>query len=100
MLDLSRLHQSQRFPSGGSPIQRTADELLQFGQIPISADRGQWSVFVMQDGRAHLVPVRVGRMNEKRAQIVEGLKAGASVILHPSEKIDDGVAVRLRAGVS
>jgi len=72
-------------------------------QVPISAlfrDRGQWSVFVMQDGRAHLVPVRVGRMNDERAQIVEGLKAGASVILHPSEKIDDGVAVRLRAGVS
>lgn len=54
----------------------------------------------MQDGRAQLVPVRVGRMNDERAQIVEGLKAGASVILHPSEKIDDGVAVRLRAGVS
>ena len=72
-------------------------------QVPISAlfrDKGQWSVFVMQDGRAQLVPVRVGRMNDERAQIVEGLKAGASVILHPSEKIDDGVAVRLRAGVS
>ena len=72
-------------------------------QVPISAlfrDKGHWSVFVMQDGRAQLVPVRVGRMNDERAQIVEGLKAGASVILHPSEKIDDGVAVRLRAGVS
>ena len=68
-------------------------------QVPISAlfrDRGQWSVFVMRDGTAYLVPVKVGRMNDERVQILEGLRAGASVILHPSEKIDDGTAVRVR----
>ena len=68
-------------------------------QVPISAlfrDKGQWSVFVMRDGKAILVPVRVGRMNDERAQILEGLEAGMSVILHPSEKIDDGTSVRLR----
>jgi len=68
-------------------------------QVPISAlfrDKGQWSVFVMRDGKTDLVPVKVGRMNDERAQIVEGLDAGLSVILHPSEKIDDGTSVRLR----
>jgi len=35
-------------------------------------------------------------MNDERAQILEGLRAGAAVILHPSEKIDDGTAVRVR----
>jgi predicted ABC-type transport system involved in lysophospholipase L1 biosynthesis ATPase subunit len=48
-------------------------------EAPISAlfrNKGQWSVFVMHDGDAKLVPVRIGRMNDERAQILEGLKAG------------------------
>lgn len=68
-------------------------------QVPISAlfrDRGIWSVFIMRDDKARLVPVKVGRMNDERAQILEGLETGASVILHPSEKIEDGTSVSLR----
>lgn len=68
-------------------------------QVPISAlfrDSGIWSVFEMDAGKARLVPVKVGRMNDEHAQIVEGLEVGASVILHPSEKIDDGTKVSLR----
>jgi HlyD family secretion protein len=68
-------------------------------QVPISAlfrDKGQWSVFVMRNGRAVLVPVKVGRMNDEHAQIVEGIDSGASVILHPSEKIEEGTSVSLR----
>lgn len=68
-------------------------------QVPISAlfrDSGIWSVFEIDAGKARLVPVKVGRMNDEHAQILEGLEAGASVILHPSEKIDDGTKVSLR----
>lgn len=68
-------------------------------QVPISAlfrDKGQWSVFTMQGSEAHLVPVTVGRMNDENAQILKGLEAGTAVILHPSEKIEDGRRVRLR----
>ncbi|WP_417621995.1 efflux RND transporter periplasmic adaptor subunit [Parasphingorhabdus sp.] len=68
-------------------------------QAPVSAlfrDKGQWSVFVMRSGKAWLVPVKIGRMNDEHAQILEGLAAGAEVILHPSEKIEDKTRVRLR----
>lgn len=68
-------------------------------QAPISAlfrNKGQWSVFVMRGGEAELVPVKIGRMNDERAQILEGLKADKDVILHPSEKIQDGTRIRLR----
>lgn len=68
-------------------------------QVPISAlfrDRGQWSVFANRNGEAELLPVKVGRMNDERAQILDGLDAGTSVILHPGEKITDGRSVRLR----
>lgn len=69
-------------------------------QLPISAlfrNRGQWSVFVMRGGDAIFVPIRIGRMNDERAQILDGLKVGEEVILHPGEKIEDGTRVRLRA---
>ncbi len=68
-------------------------------QTPISAlfrNKGQWSVFVMRGGEAELVPVKIGRMNDERAQILKGLKADEYVILHPSEKIENGTRVRLR----
>lgn len=77
-------------------VEWSGDNIL---QVPISAlfrDKGQWSVFAMEGGKAHLVRVKVGRMNDDRAQILDGLKAGSSVILHPSEKIEDGKRVRLR----
>lgn len=68
-------------------------------QAPISAlfrNKGQWSVFVMRGGEAELVPVKIGRMNDEHAQILEGLKTDEDVILHPSEKIGSGTRVRLR----
>lgn len=77
-------------------VEWSGDKVL---QVPISAlfrDKGQRSVFVMRGGEAHLVPVAVGRMNDERAQITRGLEAGDDVILHPSEKIEDGRSVRLR----
>ncbi|NVD27990.1 HlyD family efflux transporter periplasmic adaptor subunit [Parasphingorhabdus flavimaris] len=77
-------------------VEWSGDKVL---QVPISGlfrDKGQWSVFVMRGGEAHLVPVAVGRMNDERAQITKGLEAGDEVILHPSEKIEDGRSVRLR----
>ena len=69
-------------------------------QVPISAlfrDQGQWSVFTVEGGDARLVPVKIGRMNDEHAQILEGLDEGDTVILHPSEKIADGISVRERS---
>ncbi|SIN60710.1 HlyD family secretion protein [Parasphingorhabdus marina DSM 22363] len=74
----------------------SGDDVL---QVPISAlfrDKGQWSVFANRNGKAQLLAVKVGRMNNEHAQILDGLDAGTDVILHPSEKIDDGRSVRLR----
>jgi HlyD family secretion protein len=35
-------------------------------------------------------------MNDEEAEIVSGLAAGERVILHPSDKVDEGVRVRER----
>lgn len=68
-------------------------------QLPVSAllrDQGRWAVFAVEDGRAKLVPVRIGRMNDERAELLGGLDKGTSVILHPSEKIIDDARVESR----
>lgn len=68
-------------------------------QLPVSAlfrDKGKWAVFAVENGRAQLVPVKVGRMNDERAELLGGLKKGATVILHPSEKITDDARVEAR----
>jgi HlyD family secretion protein len=68
-------------------------------QLPVSAlfrDKGKWAVFAVENGRARLVPVQIGRMNDERAELLGGLKKGAVVILHPSEKITDEARVEPR----
>lgn len=68
-------------------------------QLPVSAlfrDKGAWAVFVAEGGRAKLVPVRIGRMNDEAAEVLEGVDKGQSVILHPSEKIIAGARVTQR----
>jgi HlyD family secretion protein len=69
-------------------------------KVPISAlfrMGNRWSLFLAEDGhRARLVPVEVGRMNDEEAEIKSGVSAGDRVILHPSDKVRDGVKIRER----
>jgi HlyD family secretion protein len=53
----------------------------------------QWSVFRVVDGRARLQSVRPGKSNGLETEIVEGVDSGDTLILHPTDKIQDGVAV-------
>ena len=56
-----------------------------------------WSVFVVEDGVARTRGVTVGQQNGIEAEILEGIAAGALVILHPNPRIADGVGVEPRA---
>jgi len=40
--------------------------------------------------------VKVGSRNEFQAEILDGLEGRESVIVHPSDKVADGVSVRRR----
>ena len=51
------------------------------------------TVIAIQEDRAHLVPVEVGRRNADRVQIIRGLSEGAEVVLYPSEHLDEGKRV-------
>jgi HlyD family secretion protein len=55
-----------------------------------------WAVFRNAGGMARLTAVRMGRNNGLETQILDGLDEGDVVILHPSDRIRDGVAVTSR----
>ena len=68
-------------------------------QVPSSAlfrDGKEWAVFVVEEGIAHKRNVTIGHRNTFDVEVVEGLDEGDQVILHPSNRIQDGVGVEGR----
>jgi HlyD family secretion protein len=70
-----------------------ADNVL---RVPASAlfRQGQrWSVFVLDAGRARLRAVDVGERGTLQVQVLGGLSEGERVVVHPSDRVADGVRV-------
>jgi HlyD family secretion protein len=68
-------------------------------QVPASAvfRRGDgWALFVMENRRAKLREVEIGRRNGRAAEIVNGIPEGTVVIANPDDNIRDGVKVKVR----
>jgi HlyD family secretion protein len=57
---------------------------------------GEWAVFVAKNGRAERRRVEVGRRTGLEAQIVGGLSEGERVVVHPGDRIADGVLIAAR----
>jgi HlyD family secretion protein len=55
-----------------------------------------WAVFRVGNGRASVRPVRIGRSNGVETEVLEGLEENDRVVVHPSDRIQGGVAVRVR----
>jgi HlyD family secretion protein len=55
-----------------------------------------WAVFAVADGRAHRRLVEIAERNLSAARITGGLKAGEQVVLHPSDRVADGVRIAKR----
>jgi HlyD family secretion protein len=56
----------------------------------------RWAVFVVKDGRARLRQVEIAQRNQHFARIGDGLREGERVVLHPSDRVQDGTAVAVR----
>jgi HlyD family secretion protein len=52
-----------------------------------------WAVFAIRDGKARLTSVQVGQRNPERVEIRAGLQEGEEVVVHPSDRVSDGVSV-------
>ncbi|MEY4696567.1 MAG: hypothetical protein RIT14_995 [Pseudomonadota bacterium] len=65
--------------------------------IPVGAlfrDGADWACFVLAQGRADLRRIRIGQRNEDVAQVLDGLREGETVVLHPSDAVAAGVRLR------
>ncbi len=55
-----------------------------------------WAVFAIENGRARIRAVAIGRRGSLAAEVASGLAAGESVVVHPGDAVRDGVRVRPR----
>ncbi|NUN47208.1 MAG: HlyD family efflux transporter periplasmic adaptor subunit [Candidatus Brocadiae bacterium] len=56
----------------------------------------EWSVYVVEGGLARARRVEVGHRSGLEVEILSGLAAGESVVLHPGERVREGSAVMQR----
>ncbi len=76
-------------------VREVADAVL----LPIGAlvrDRGEWAVYCVDRGVAHLQTVRVGALTERQVEVLSGLSPGDVVIVYPSDEVHDNIRVRDR----
>lgn len=67
--------------------------------VPASAvfrNKDRWAVYAVEDGRARLRPIEIGHRGRLEVEVTGGLAVGAAVILHPTDRIGDGIAIAPR----
>lgn len=53
----------------------------------------QWATYVVEGGRAVLRTLELGHRNTFQAAVASGLNEGERIVLHPSDRVVDGVSV-------
>jgi HlyD family secretion protein len=64
--------------------------------VPVAAlfrKDADWAVFAVRDGRAQMTVIRLGQRNGRVAEVLSGLASGDRIVLHPSDRVANGVAV-------
>ena len=72
------------------------DDVLQIPASALFRVRDEWAVFAVEGGRARRRTVEVGAQATFEVEVREGLSEGDVVILHPSDRLDDGTRVTPR----
>lgn len=70
-----------------------ADDVLQVPASALFRVGDNWSVYVIEQGKARLRTVSTGRSSGLATQVLDGLQEGDLVILHPDDRIGDGVRI-------
>ena len=55
-----------------------------------------WALFRIEGGVARITPVTLGQRTMRDVQIEKGLAGGETIIVHPSDKVGDGVKVAVK----
>lgn len=65
-------------------------------RLPLGAlfrQGGGWAVFLAEDGIARLRSIEIGARNSLAVEVTSGLVPGDRVVLYPSDRIADGIAI-------
>ena len=73
------------------------DDVLQVPMAAMFRRGAQWATYVVVDGKARLREIAVGHIGDHAAQVVDGLEAGETVVMHPSTAVTDGTRVVARS---
>lgn len=69
-------------------------------QVPLGAlfrTGPSWTVFRLVDGKAVATQVELGHRNTHAAEVIAGLEGGDVVVMHPSDRVLDGVSIEDRS---
>lgn len=70
------------------------DDVLAVPATAVFRDQGRWAVYAIEGDHAVLRHVEIGHRGRLDVEIVRGLAEGQAVVLHPSDRIHDGVEVK------
>jgi HlyD family secretion protein len=73
-----------------------ADEVLRVPSSAVFRHGEGWAVYVVEQGAARLTPVVLGRRSTLEAQVESGLAEGTPVVVHPGDRVRDGVRLAER----
>lgn len=73
-----------------------ADDVLKIPAGALFRHQNGWAVFLMREGKAELRPIEIGHTNGLESEVLSGLAAGDTIIVHPSDQIADGLRVKAR----
>jgi len=71
-------------------------DVLQVPTGSLFRDGDGWAVFAVDNGRARLRQVEIGRQGGLFAEVLSGLEEGDRVIVHPGDSIAEGLRVESR----
>jgi HlyD family secretion protein len=71
----------------------TKDNVIKVPAGALYRHNGDWAVFRVENGIAKEHLLQIGRNNPLEAEVLEGLQPGDQVVLHPGDRIKDGVKV-------
>jgi HlyD family secretion protein len=73
-----------------------SDNVLKVPMGALFRDGNRWASYVVVDNLAQLRHLEIDHFTDLEAEVVSGLPEGASVILHPSDRISAGTPVKPR----
>ncbi|OYW30800.1 MAG: hypothetical protein B7Z47_03025 [Chthoniobacter sp. 12-60-6] len=74
-----------------------SDDALLVPAGALFREGSDWKTFLFNDGKAKAVVVKAGHTDGKLTQVLEGLKKGDEVLMHPPDSVRDGTKVVKRA---